>query len=389
MRALRRPPLRVWIWTAATVVVAVVAALLWRGSDAAATEHTTAAATPAPSGAPGDQLTQSWSADAALLPLPVVESGRVITGSAHGIRALDPATGQEAWHYTRSNAHLCGLTAVDENVVAVYRTADRCDEVVALAADTGVYAWTRSVDFSSDVTLTSTSGIVLATSRTGVVTIDPIGDNIRWRYSTPAGCRLTGTAAGSAGVAVLQECAGSTAAQLRLLDGFTGQPHWTRDVAPRDGGDVALAGADGLLTVLVGNSLQALSRTDGSVVATVPLPDGSAADVPAATPLEGTVADVVLVWARGILVALSPSSGSVLWQQPSLGLPLVRVDPKDAVPTTALPVPETGGFVRRDVRTGAELGRSTVDGDLPDGGVSQQVGSAVVYALPGRVLGYR
>ena len=39
----RRPPLRVWIWTAATVALVVVAALLWRGSDAAATESTTAA----------------------------------------------------------------------------------------------------------------------------------------------------------------------------------------------------------------------------------------------------------------------------------------------------------------------------------------------------------
>jgi outer membrane protein assembly factor BamB len=372
----------VWIWTAATLVLAVVAGVLWRGSDAAATEHTTAPATHAPAGTPADQLEQRWSAAAALVPRPVVESGRVIVGSAHGIRALDPATGTEVWHYSRSNAHLCGLTAVDGRVVAVYRAADRCDEVVAFAADTGVYAWTRNVDFQPDITLTSTSGIVLAASTTGLVAIDPIGDNIRWDYQAPDGCRLTGAVPGSAGVAVLQTCAGGAAPQLRLLDGFSGGPHWTRDVA---GNDVTLAGADAVVTVVVGNSLQALSRTDGSVLTTAALGEATADR----TPLEAAVADVVLVWARGTLVALSPSAGTVLWQQPALGLPVTRIDLKDAAAATGLLVPEVGGFVRRDPSTGADQGRSTVAGDLPAGGTSEQVGAAVVYALAGRVTGYR
>jgi hypothetical protein len=52
VRRLHRPPLRVWVWIAASVALVVVATLLWRGSDAAATESTTAAPAGVPVGAP-------------------------------------------------------------------------------------------------------------------------------------------------------------------------------------------------------------------------------------------------------------------------------------------------------------------------------------------------
>ena len=135
-----------WVWTAATLALVVVAALLWRGSDAAATESTTAAPAGVPTGTPAGAVSEAWSADGDPLPESVVESGRVLVGSAHGVRALDPATGEEAWHYTRANARLCGLTATNGVAVAVFRTADRCDEAVALDAGTGVRAWTRNVE---------------------------------------------------------------------------------------------------------------------------------------------------------------------------------------------------------------------------------------------------
>ena len=72
------------------------------------------------------------------------------------------------------------------------------------------------------MTISSTDRIVLAANPTGIVTLDPTGDNIRWRYAAPAGCRFLDAAVGSAGVAVLQRCAGATLAQVRLFDGFEG-----------------------------------------------------------------------------------------------------------------------------------------------------------------------
>ena len=237
---LRRPPLRVWVWTAATLALVVVAALLWRGSDAAATESTTAAPADVPSGTPAGAVSEAWTAAGGPLPESVVEGGRVLVGSPIGVRALDPATGKEAWHYTRANARLCGLTATNGVAVAVFRTEDRCDEAVALDAGTGVRAWTRSVDFREDATLDSTDQIVLAGTPTGVVTLDPTGNNIRWRYAPPGTCELLGAEVGSAGVAVLQHCDGAAVVRLRLFDGFDGDPHWTRRPArPRRRGDPA------------------------------------------------------------------------------------------------------------------------------------------------------
>jgi outer membrane protein assembly factor BamB len=383
LNGLRRPPLRVWLWTAATLALVVVAALLWRGSDAAATESTTAQPAGVPTGTPAGAVSEAWSAAGGPLPERVVESGRVLVGSEHGVRALDPLTGREAWHYTRSNAVMCGLTATDGVAVAVFRTEDRCDEVVALTVATGVRAWTRNVNFRGDAALDSTDRIVLATSPTGIVTLDPTGDNIRWRYSPPQGCRLLGADAGSAGVAVLQRCAGAPAAQLRLFDGFEGSPHWTRDLPAPEGGSVRLIGAGDLLGVVVGDEFQALAAGNGSVVHTLPVPDGAAGTV-----AMRTFDAVALVRVGGTLSALDTDSGAVLWDAPATGLPAEPTLVKDDRSAAALLVPTEDGFVHRDPVTGAELGRSEVSG-LPAGGVAFGVGPAVVYRFPDRVLGYR
>jgi outer membrane protein assembly factor BamB len=372
-----RPPLRVWVWIAATVALVVVAALLWRGSDAAATESTTAAPAGAPSGTPAEAVSQAWSADDGPVPESVVESGRVLVGSTHGVRALDPATGEEAWHYTRANARLCGLTATDGVAVAVFRTGQRCDEAVALNAGTGVRAWTRSVNFRADAVLDSTDQIVLATSPTGVATIDPTGDTLRWRYAPPEGCRLLGAEVGSAGVAVLQRC-GSADVRLRLLDGFEGNAHWTRELPVREGAEIRLVGADGLVGVLVDDEFQGLSPGDGAVLSRLPVPAGSEVQ----QVVSGTVA---LVRVGGTLSALDAGTGGLLWTAPALGLP----SPGDGTdPGAPLPVPEADGFVLRDPATGTEIERYRASG-LPEGGSATRIGDAVVHRLPDRVVGFR
>ena len=378
-----RPPLRVWVWAAATVALVVVAALLWRGSDAAATDSTTAAPAGVPSGTPADAVREAWSTRGTPMPQDVVESGRVITGSAHGVRALDPLTGSEAWHYTRADARLCGVTAVNGVVVTVFRTEDRCDEAVALEAGTGVRAWTRNVGFRGDATLASTDRIVLASSPTGIVTLDPSGDNIRWRYAPPDGCLIESAEAGSAGVALLQICDGSPVVQMKLFDGFNGKVHWDRDVRTPGNTEVRLLGADQLLGLAVGDEVQAVSAADGSVLRTLPLPGGT--DEP---PAMLSVQGAALLWIDGTLHALDPATGRPLWQAPARGLPSAAAAGEPSTGPDTLLVPGADGFAHRDPASGDRLGNSAA-ADVPAGGTASGVGPVVVYRLPDRVLAYR
>jgi outer membrane protein assembly factor BamB len=375
-----RPPWRVWGWTAATIALVLVAAVLWRSSDAASTSSRTASPGAMPSGTPGGEVSQTWSVPGAL-PVTVVAGRRVLVGSLHGVRALDPVSGAEVWHYTRSNARVCGLTVVNDLAIAVYRTASRCNEVVALRAATGVRAWTRNLNLRGDATLVSTDRIVLALSPTGLLTLDPIGDNVRWRYRPAPGCVLLDAAAGRSGVAVLQQCGGDAPAQLRLLDGFAGTTHWSRDVASPSGTRPRLVDADQLIGVQVGTELRLLSGTDGSTLRSLPVPGSDSVVAQAA----GSTA---LVRIGNTLTALDDTSGRTRWVVPAVGLPAPPEPSTGALSPPVVVVPDPAGFTRRNLDTGAELGSSAVSG-LPTGGTASLVGATIVYRLPDRVLAYR
>jgi outer membrane protein assembly factor BamB len=372
-----RPPLRVWVWTGVTVALVLVGVLLWRGSDAAATESTTAAAPHAPSGTPAAAVSRAWSATGTQ-PDDVLVGGRVLVGSPHGVRALDPVTGREVWHYTRSNARLCGVTATNGVAVAFFRTADRCNEVVALDAGTGVRAWTRNANLRPDAVFTSTDRIVLAASPTGVVTFDPTGDTLRWRHKAPPGCLFLGAAVGSSGVAVLQHCPGAAATQLRLLDGFAGTSHWQRDLPAPDGTRIRLLGADQLLGVVVGDEVRLLAGTDGAQLRSLPLR-------PAAPALMRAAGTTALVWLDGTLTSYEDTTATPRWHVAAEGLP---AGPGSGTGPAALLVPEKSGFVHRDVASGRQLRRSAVSG-LPAGGVADSIGATIVYRLADRILAYR
>jgi outer membrane protein assembly factor BamB len=306
----------------------------------------------------------------------------VLVGSPHGIRALDPVTGDEAWHYTRSNARMCGLTVTDGVAVAVFATDDRCDEAVALDAGTGVRVWTRSLSLAGDAVLHSTAAIVLASNPTGVVTLDPTGSNVRWRYGAPGNCRLLGADAGTTGVVVLQRCGSTGNVQVRLLDGFAGSVHWSRDVPAAEDDPVRMLGNDGAVTLLVGDEVQTLAGPDGSELARLPVPAGTT-DVE-----QTTVGSVSLVRIEGTVSALDTSSGAALWQAPAIGLPVASAAPKDADRPAALVLPDEQGFSSRDPATGTELERFAVAG-LPSGGTVSGIGPVVLLRLDDRVLGYR
>jgi outer membrane protein assembly factor BamB len=274
---------------------------------------------------------------------------------------------------------LCDVTATNGVAVAVFATAGRCDEAVALDAETGVRAWTRNVSFRGDAELDSTDRIVLAASPTGVVTLDPTGNNIRWRYAAPEGCRIVDSDVGTAGVAVLQRCDGAAAHQLRLLDGFRGEARWTRDLPADDGAQVRLLGADSLLGVLVGDEVQALADDDGAQLQRLPA-EGDVQQL--------TTGGVSYLRIGGTLSALDAASGTLRWEAPAIGLPSAPVLDKDDATLDALLVPDEDGFAHRAPTTGAEVDRSAVD-VLPDGGTAAAIGPVVVYRLPDRVLGYR
>ncbi|SHN74476.1 PQQ-like domain-containing protein [Geodermatophilus obscurus] len=373
-----RPPLRVWGWTAAALALVVVWALLWRGSDAAATDSTTAAPADVPTGTPAGAVSAAWSAPTTPTGGAVratVDGGRVVVGDEHGVRALAVDSGEEAWRYTRANARLCDWTLVGGRVVAVFGTEDRCDEAIALAVDTGVRAWTRNLDLRPDAVLSSTEGIVLATSPTGVLTLDPVGDSIRWRADPDEGCSFADGDVGGAGVAVLQTCGGSV--QVRLLDGYDGTPLWTRDVA----GGTTLAALAQAVVVAGDDGVQLLAGADG-----VPLgsPLGEAAGEPLATGF-GTSA---LVWADGTLTVVDQGTGAVSWRTPASGLTAGTADRAPLPAGTSVPVPEGNAVVLRDLVTGDELQRVDAPG-LDAGGLVTVAGPVLVHQLPDRVTAYR
>jgi outer membrane protein assembly factor BamB len=384
---LRRPPLRVWVWSAAALALLLVAALLWRASDVAATDSTTAPTAHVPDSPPDADLAQAWSTTGDPLPDAPVESGRVMVGGEHGITALDAVTGEQAWHYTRGNAVLCDVTAVDGVAIGLFRTGDRCDEAVALDADTGLYRWTRNVNFAADVELSSTDGLLMAEDEGSVVLHDPRGNGKRWRYRAPGDCRLLDAAVGDTGVAVLQRCAAGTV-QLRLFDGFNGKEHWTRDVATSPDAVPRLAGADRLVAVVVDDRLEVHRAEDGDVLETFDLP-ASDGDPAGETLHQAAAGSLALVWARDTVWALDGSTGRARWSRPALGLPTADDTAKVSPGASSVLVPENDGFVRRDLATGDEVDRLAVDGGLAEPGLTQVVGPVVVYRLPDRVLGYR
>lgn len=377
-----RVPARVWVWAAAGVALLVVATLLWRDSDAAATVSTTAAPADLPSGTPAAAVSEAWSADGGPVPEVVVSEGRVLVGSEHGVRALDPATGETAWRYTRANARLCGLTATDGLAVAVFATERRCDEAVALRAGTGVRAWTRNLGLAGDAVLDSTTSIVLASNPTGVVTLDPRGNNVRWRYSPPESCRLLGSDVGSTGVVVVQRCADRSVVQVRLLDGFAGSVNWSRDLAVAPDSGARLLGADGVVTVLAGEEVVTLSGPDGAELARLPVPPGTTGAE------QVTVGAVSLVRIGTTVTAQDTASGARLWEAPGIGLPVAAPAPKDPARPVPLVLPDADGFSFRDPSTGVESTRSSVAG-LPPAGSAAVTGPVVVLRLDDRVLGYR
>jgi hypothetical protein len=163
---------------AAALAVAVVAVstVLWWISDARRTTLTTVAgpvtgATAAESGAVGSgsldipaTLTEAWRAPSPATPVPLVQDGTVVTGTAGMVAGHDLRSGAVAWNYRRDRS-LCTVAAAFGHVVAVYRRDETCSEVTALHWADGRRGPQRTGPVEAPTRLAATGNQVAASGR--------------------------------------------------------------------------------------------------------------------------------------------------------------------------------------------------------------------------------
>ncbi|MDQ4038350.1 MAG: PQQ-like beta-propeller repeat protein [Actinomycetota bacterium] len=355
-RSLRRPSWPALTWFGVLVLALVAGAVLAANSDVNNTDVRTASALPSESPTPlGEQLRALWSSDDAVDDQRVVAGNTVITATGRGVRGLDARTGAERWHYLRSNATMCDFTVLADVVVAIFRTSGRCNEAVALEADSGVRRWYRNVDFSEQLSLLGSGTAALAATPGGIAVLDAVGNSLRWRYNPPEGCELSSIGIGSSGVVVLERCETGTT-WLAEFELDSGEQQWR---VPPPPGDITVLGADGIVSLLVGQQLMILSARTGETLSTVVTDAESDESAAAAFASQPGGRGIPLVYVSGRVFAFDPSTGEQLWSVAATGPP--------AAGDAGLVVPEPGAFVVRNPLTGQEISRSMVSGDIPEG----------------------
>lgn len=375
----RRRPL---LWIAASVAGLVVLTVLWNGSDIANTSRRMASAEPAqvaPAALGDGGVRQVWAAASGPDATSAVENYTVIVGAGNGVTGRDPVTGEERWHYRRTTAQLCDWTAADGVVVAVFRTAERCTEAVALDAGTGARMWYRNVSFSADVTLSSTNQITLASTPEGLAALGTTSSGDRWNYAPPEGCLIADSAVGDVGAVLILGC-GDRSPGLIILDGFDGTQRWT---ASLQGTDARLLGSSGAVTVLEPGPPSILQVFDREGVRTASVPDvappSQAAGSRAQTRLLG---EQLLVFTGTTVSVLDNASGVITWS--------VQAEAMPSLLGSRLVLLEAGAFVERTLVSGEIVRTVLVQGaDPPTGGQLDQIGATVVVTGPQQVAVYR
>jgi outer membrane protein assembly factor BamB len=186
--------------------------------------------------------------------------------------------------------------------------------------------------------------------------MDAVGNSIRWRYNPPQGCELSSIGIGSSGVVVLETCPSGTD-WLAEFDLYSGEQQWR--VAPPPG-EVSVLGADGVVSLLVGQQLTVLSARTGQILSTLTQDAEPGESAAAASVAEPGGRGVPVVYLSGRVYAIDPTDGSELWSMAAMGLP--------ATSDAGLVVPEDGAFVTRDPLTGEEISRTSLTGgDAPEG----------------------
>jgi len=366
------------VWCAALVAAAVAFGWLWSGSDYANTSLQTAAVdrTQPPDAAPPSQVSVRWSEPSGPTAAGAVQDGTVIVGDPNGLRGLDPATGDERWHYRRTTAQLCDWTTEDGVVVAAFRSGDGCDEALALDAGTGARVWYRNVSLADEAGLSSTNQLTVAATPTGLTAFGTTYNGLRWRYRPPENCRIADSRAGDVGVAVVLDC--SAVPSLVLLDGFSGESKWTGVLPP---GPARIVTAGGVVAVLATDLTGALQVFDREGVLLVSLRDPSLVGSAGADPSALLVGSRLALFTGSALVTVDTGAGAVAW--------VATATTRPALLDAGLLAYDGTDFVQLDLRTGLAVRRIAVDGPPPPVGAAvQRIGARIVVSSADGVTVY-
>lgn len=144
---------------ALVTATAVTLAATWYAAPVRQVEHTVAASDSASESTVSESLsvpprtaTQLWTEQTRPigLPNPLVVSGVLILPEENGVRAVDPTTGKELWHYLRDRT-LCAATTSEQLVVLTFTGPSGCSETVSLRPESGEYRATRRSSDINDV----------------------------------------------------------------------------------------------------------------------------------------------------------------------------------------------------------------------------------------------
>jgi hypothetical protein len=166
-----------------------------------------------------------------------------------GVRALDPATGRERWHYLRSDLSTVNATvSADGATVVLFYAQGRGLLAVALAGATGEHRWTEQLN-SAPAHPWSAGTLVAVGSEVGAGAAGD-GHGVRLlgvgsadtgpefpAFPAGQGCAVSAVAAAGDTLAVASRCAGAEA--VAALSTRTGRQLWTWQPPYPDGVTVA------------------------------------------------------------------------------------------------------------------------------------------------------
>lgn len=362
---------------AAVVAVSVPVVL---DSDALTTDLRTAADAPLPpETAPlPTTVRRLWAAPTGTVAAPVEGPSAIVTG-ADRVAGLDPATGQERWSYRRGNARLCDATLRDGVVVALFAKGDGCRDAIGLDAATGARRWTRTLELTTDATLTSGPGVGVATAGEQMIAFDTGGGLNRWTWSA-AGCRLDPAVAGRVAVATVARCAGGET-RVVVHSPYTDKEPW---VGSRPAGaDPRVLSADEQVTVLDGPELTVYRTAEdgeGKLTATAAGTVRDARLAGAGTAGAVTEGDSLVVWTGARAVGVDIRTRTVRWAAPASGPP--------ALAEGLVLLAGADGFTSRPAATGTPVTTVPTGAAVPAGAGLSRIGRLVLAAGGGELVAY-
>lgn len=364
---------------AAAAVIAVAVPVV-RGSDALTTELRTAADAPLPpETAPlPAAVRRLWAAPTGTAGAPVEGPSAIVTG-ADRVAGLDPATGAERWSYRRGNARLCDATLADGVVVALFAKSHGCRDAIGLDPATGARRWTRTVEITTDATLTSGPGVAVITAGERLVAFDTGGGLNRWTWSAP-GCRLDPAVAGRVAVATVARCAGGET-RLVVHSPYADKEPWVGDQPA--GSDPRVLSAQERVAVLAGPVLTTYTAAEDDERKFVATAAGTVRDprlAGARTAASVTEGDMLVVWTGTTAVAVDTRARAVRWAAPASGPP--------ALAEGLVLLAGADGFTSRPAATGRPVTTVPVGSAVPGGAGLSRIGRLVLAAGNGELVAY-